>query len=329
MFLHASAFSWHNSEIFCDSDLGKKFCDGNLTTLNLYGMNISGKLPAELPESLTSLDLRFNSISGTLPAKFPATLTSLSLGSSPMSGTLPAALPASLTYILLDDSPISGTLPAELPASLIDMYLWDNSISGTLPHLLPASLQVLMLQDNNFNLPLPDAVSQACMAMRACSGLPPNGCSAFGRNARMSAMNYGQCVACPDDLTTLYVLLVVTVVGCTLALYVYLWLVAKHPNAQGWIATSSIVILQVQLVSVVGLLSSIEGSTTRTVAQGTSLVFFDLGIASPECMMPAGGCLDKLAHTAPTPLLHLVLLQLSVRRLCTVSAAQASPAGRS
>ena len=128
------------------------------------------------------------------------------------------------------------------------------------------------------------------MAIPWCSGLPPQSCSAFGfgKTARHSAMQYGQCIACPDNLAPGIVLLVVTIVGCTLAIIVYCRLIAKYPNVQGWIATSSIIFSQLQLVAVIGLLSAIEGSMTHTVALGASLAFFDLSIASPECMMPQG-----------------------------------------
>jgi len=144
------------------------------------------------------------------------------------------------------------------------------------------------LTNNNFRLPLPGAVSETCMAIPWCSGLPPQSCSAFGfgKTARHSAMQYGQCIACPDNLAPGIVLLVVTIVGCTLAIIVYCRLIAKYPNVQGWIATSSIIFSQLQLVAVIGLLSAIEGSMTHTVALGASLAFFDLSIASPECMMP-------------------------------------------
>ena len=130
------------------------------------------------------------------------------------------------------------------------------------------------------------------MAMRDCRGLPPHSCDAFGfgKTARHSAMQYGRCIACPDNLAPGIVLLVVTIVGCTLAVIAYFRLIAKYPNVQGWIATSSIIFSQLQLVAVTGLLSAIEGSMTHTVAQGASLAFFDLSIASPECMLPQGIC---------------------------------------
>lgn len=99
--------------------------------------------------------------------------------------------------------------------------------------------------------------------------------------------DFGQCVNCPEGgnaalIAAVIALALVYLVG----VYAYIRLLERFPDYKGWIATLSIVMADLQLVSVVGVLSTLEGSVVHKIAKIASAAFIDLAIAQPGCLFP-------------------------------------------
>lgn len=249
-------------------------------------------------------NLSFNNLSGAIPIEVAnlTLLETLDLGSNSLTGPIPTELGKlnKLTTLNLNGNALTGAIPPELSA------------------LLPG-LTNLRLSDNKFT---PEAaaskLSQACFSMPICRGLPPDGCSAFGEDARASAMEAGKCFMCPRERAPLYLAFAAILIGGGLALFFYLRLVHKYPDSKGWIATSSLVLSELQVLSVLATLKSTHGSTAAKVASSASLFSMDFTIAQPECLTPQGTKVTYIAAAiiVGTPALVYVGTRL-MRRPCS------------
>ncbi|KAB2615464.1 LRR receptor-like serine/threonine-protein kinase [Pyrus ussuriensis x Pyrus communis] len=158
----------------------------SLTTLALYGNNMSGSLPDNICEHLPSIrifNLGRNQFDGLIPSKLwqCKELRELELGDNNFRGSIPKSL-GNLTYltkIYLDDNNLTGTIPDEIgdlpqleilglginnlngviPSKLFNnsmirgIGLYFNQLSGSLPAnigLNVPNLEVLVLARNNF-----------------------------------------------------------------------------------------------------------------------------------------------------------------------------------
>ena len=117
--------------------------------------------------------------------------------------------------------------------------------------------------------------------MRECSGLPPTGCSATGTASRLSASRMGVCVECDENVAGRFLLLVFTLLVSGFGLRLYFYLVQRYPNAKGWIATSSILINQIQVVVVIRDLIVVDGTWFQTLSGYMSLFVIDVGAIQP------------------------------------------------
>ena len=231
--------------------------DGDTTKLILSG-GLSGTLPSGLRLHLEAESAR---LSGTLSSDVG---TRLGLEYNRLSGTLPS------NSLLLEELRIPHN---QLSGSILAGDMWEPG--GSLRHL--------DLKFNLFELPPPPQLVTWCSAARDCEGLPPASCSAF-RDAALGAMNPGECVSCPDDVTPTLLLLLGALVGSGAALLIYLRLISCYPDFRGWIATSGIVIGQLHLLAIVGALAALADSFTSTVIRWFNALFFDTTLAQPECL---------------------------------------------
>ena len=168
----------------------------------------------------------------------------------------------------------------------------NDALSGKVPPQLASSssqLSSLDLQDNRFTGSIPQPVDNVCLARPSlCQGLPPNGCSAFGPRARQSITDIGQCIPCltSQALTGSIVGFSFAAVVCALA--IYMRLVERFPHFKAWIATSSIVLSHLQVLSFCGTLTAIHDTTAASIARTIEIFFGNLfaGV-HPECLLPA------------------------------------------
>ncbi|GFP83691.1 probable LRR receptor-like serine/threonine-protein kinase at5g10290 [Phtheirospermum japonicum] len=99
----------------------KVLCDGsNVTTVQLQGNGITGKIPDEFGNltSLTMLDLENNHLTGEIPSS----LSNLK----------------SLTFLILNQNNLSGPIPESLLSlsNLVNLQLASNNLSGKIPKQL-------------------------------------------------------------------------------------------------------------------------------------------------------------------------------------------------
>ena len=119
------------------------FTDGNgrVTSLELGGHNLSGRIPAELSglTHLQKLHLQVNELSGTIPPALGqlARLERIDLAANELSGRIPPQLGrlAHLQRLALHGNNLSGGIPAELGGltHLQELSLAINDLSGAIP----------------------------------------------------------------------------------------------------------------------------------------------------------------------------------------------------
>ena len=141
---------------------------GYVTSVDLFGNNLRGTIPAELGalDHLTYLRLTWNALSGTIPSELGNLdeLMILYLGDNDLSGTIPSELGNldELRILYLGDNDLSGTIPSELGNldELRILYLGDNDLSGTIPSELGniENLEQLFLAQNQLRGCIPDAL---------------------------------------------------------------------------------------------------------------------------------------------------------------------------
>ena len=115
--------------------------DGRVTALDLSGMRLAGKLPAELADldALETLDLSQNRLTGTIPPALGSLsrLGELNLAGNILTGSIPAALgnPDRLQALNLSGNRLTGAIPSALGrlSRLETLDLSENRLSGALP----------------------------------------------------------------------------------------------------------------------------------------------------------------------------------------------------
>ncbi|CAA2937407.1 receptor 51 [Olea europaea subsp. europaea] len=113
----------------------------NLTTIDLSGNKLKGKIPLSLTrlENLVHLNLSSNSLNGTIPTTFGdlTALQNLSLASNSLSGSIPESLAAvpGLMHLDLGSNQLNGTIPKFIQdmKKLKYLNLEKNSFHGVLP----------------------------------------------------------------------------------------------------------------------------------------------------------------------------------------------------
>eukprot|EP00884_Botryococcus_braunii_P005339 jgi/Botrbrau1/14806/Bobra.0370s0003.2 len=141
----------------------------NLATFNVSGNLLSGTLPETwrlLNRTLRLLDVGDNRLTGTLPEGWRrlGMMDALFLNSNGLQGTLPSSwseigAASALRYLSLYDNHFTGELPAAWGTlgNLWRLYLDSNALTGTLPKAWGAldSLHELTLTNNNISGTLP------------------------------------------------------------------------------------------------------------------------------------------------------------------------------
>lgn len=204
------------------------------------------------------------------------------------SGQYYTELPESVTRI-------SGTLPTQLGglSKLSELATSGLKLSGSIPDLSVETLSYVDLLANRFDpTNQPKELMTACMAeygQKRCRGLPPQSCLAFGKNSRMSATAIGTCKSCPGSVAPTVLLSLLCAVITYFVAKLYLRMIELCPDIKGWVATSSIVLSQLQISTVKGSLTTTEGSLFSNVAQFPTLLTLDFSLAGPECLFPPNG----------------------------------------
>ncbi|XP_022898716.1 receptor-like protein 51 [Olea europaea var. sylvestris] len=131
----------------------------NLTTVDLSGNNLKGKIPLSLTrlENLGHLNLSSNSLNGTIPTTFGDlnALQNLSLASNSLSGSIPESLAAVPGLMCLDlgSNKLNGTIPKFIQdmKKLKYLNLEKNSFHGVLPFnaTFIKRLEVFKVGDNS------------------------------------------------------------------------------------------------------------------------------------------------------------------------------------
>ena len=139
--------------------------NGRVTSLSLWGNQLSGSIPSELGNltNLTTLRLWRNQLSGEIPSELGnlANLTQLILYRNQLSGEIPSELGnlANLTTLYLWGNQLSGSIPSEL-GNLTNLNFLDlgiNQLSGSIPSELGnlAHLTFLSLRDTQLSGSIP------------------------------------------------------------------------------------------------------------------------------------------------------------------------------
>ena len=131
---------------------------GRVDSLNLWGNQLSGPIPAELGNlsNLEYLVLQSNQLSGPIPSELGnlSRLEGLILNGNQLSGPIPPALGnlSNLKGLLLLGNQLSGPIPPSIGklTKLEVLFLQKNNLSGPIPPALGnlSNLKGLMLFDN-------------------------------------------------------------------------------------------------------------------------------------------------------------------------------------
>ena len=307
--------------------------------LNLESSFLSGTFPPQLGEmrELTQLLIGSTFLSGVIPPQVAklSEMIALVLYNNSISGSVPPELATpELNFLILNLNPLSGTIPSEL-AHLDEMQEFDLSqtlLSGTLPSV--SSSYLLDLSDMRLSGSVPASLLRRCLPFGdvQCGGLPPFSCSAFDPDhSRLSLTSFSACVRCPShdatvDKVVLYAVLLPLAVG------LYIWAVGRFPKFKTWIASASIFVNQLQVVGLLGSLTSVRivsPGGTLAVLQAALVVCIDVGTVNPQCLFPPGP--DTEFHLKPVnskggteyigfPVFHLRAFLMSPTIIGTVTA---------
>ena len=251
-------------------------CDGTYNRNNLHINSTSGTVPTQLGliSHLMSLDLG-NQLSGVLPTELGLLdqLRGLSLDANAISGTIPTQFGhlGQLKTLSLGSMALGGSIPSQLArlSQLRGLSLGGNSLTGVIPRGIVHS-----------------CMSHSCM----CSGLPPYGCTAFGRDARPSLYDIGTCTPCKGERHAAKVTAVLTALAFSAVLTIIplsLYFVHRFPYFKTWVATVSILLSHMQVLSFCSSLVMFEGSRVSTAAEPLAFIFFNTLVAvQPECLLP-------------------------------------------
>ncbi|CAL9167987.1 unnamed protein product [Musa hybrid cultivar] len=145
------------------------YCEnGNVSTLQLENMGLSGKLDLDILTGLLglrSLSFSNNSFEGPVPdfTKLPA-LKSIYLSMNRFSGEIPDGMFSAmraLKKVWLSHNNLSGRIPSSLtvPTKLMEVGLDGNKFEGKLPDLRQPELRMVNVSYNNLEGPIPERLS--------------------------------------------------------------------------------------------------------------------------------------------------------------------------
>ncbi|KAL6562051.1 Receptor-like protein 51 [Orobanche gracilis] len=134
-----------------------------LHSVALSQTNLSGSLPKHWHPNLTSVDLSGNRLKGKIPASLTRleNLLHLNLSSNSLNGTIPSTIGdlGSLRNLSLARNSLSGPIPESLAVlpGLMHLDLGSNQLNGTIPDFIRGmkKLKYLNLESNNFHGVLP------------------------------------------------------------------------------------------------------------------------------------------------------------------------------
>ena len=179
---------------------------------------------------------------------------------------------ADIVWLDVTDCATKGDLPADLGPTFTGartVRLAGNNFNNSVPQALSALCLTVptasLVEQPHLSAVFPDS-GELPRYLTGCSGLPPDDCGAFG-NAAVSTQIVGTCVECPYGQLVTALLLIAIVVAGIAAFSFYFWLISKFPNFKGWVATSKIIIGQLQIAAVVAMLKTLNGSLLKVRAR--------------------------------------------------------------
>ena len=317
---------------------------GALFSVMVYGNHISGTLPTQIG-GLTSLGSMVqppafieapkpgvlgqdgtyaNELDGLMRAgsrygfQIGQSFDTSRSSANTISGSIPSQLAfnSSISRWYADGLRLSGTIPAELNAVLVN----ERALTLANPER-PEQEKLLLdvdLTDNRLDAVSPgDPIVLHCLSPGiSCKGFPPHSCSAMAGDYRLSFTEAGACIRCPPPIATvgligLVLLLWLASLGI---LYRINQLTQRAQKAMKTIfATASIVIGQVQIVSVFTDLRAVEDSSAADVAGLAVAAFADPSILRIECVLPGlqgAGSAEQDDSVSPQTLSKIAVLAL-------------------
>lgn len=144
----------------------------NLTFLSLARNNLTGDIPANIP-NLTTLNLSFNKLGGSIPVSFfnATGLVNVDLSHNNLTGALPASVGnlVNTQFFVASNNELTSFLPPQLGnlSALTQLDLSSNSFSGSIPVELGnlKNLNFLVLATNNISGAFPWAITN-CTNLR-------------------------------------------------------------------------------------------------------------------------------------------------------------------
>ncbi len=150
--------------------------EGRVVELNLFGNNVTGRIPAELAHlsDLAYLNLSWNSLAGPIPPELASLsgLVRLILGQNDLTGRIPPALGrlSRLAVLYLDGNDLTGPIPPELGdlSSLVLLDVKQNELTGPIPPELSnlSALRFLDLWGNDLTGPIPEQLGELSVLQR-------------------------------------------------------------------------------------------------------------------------------------------------------------------
>ena len=223
----------------------------------------------------------------------------LALAGNNLDGELPLSIAESfnlryLQYLDVSNNKLKGEFPPNL-ATRANIVNRQSLIQSD-----QYRLQVLYLGDQQedvaFTYPIGGPKELTCVYVFRCTGLPPDGCTAYGKEYKTSSANIAECVRCQSQIFAILACSGMVIFFFTGAAS-YAWFTIKHPEATTqFVSTASILLAHMQTMRLIGRMRLTWPQGAVTTMQLFATDAFSFEAARPECIF-TGEADDWLSYT--------------------------------
>ena len=309
---------WHGASVSVasSSNLCASFSSGELAsvTFAVGTLPASPPPPSPVPQAAANTScLPADELSGR-SARHNYTTRGARCATTNMTGTAADYATCDVVRLELPANGLAGVLTedlCQLPALQV-LDLADNELGGEIPICLvdwaDARGRQLFLANNAMQAPsqgMARRISRLCTTSLACSGLPPDECSAFGPRRHVPSVDGTFCIECPDSI------LVPALVAAFVMAVLLIWVgsMSVRNNVHKVRRYGATAIIFVNHAQVLALIISLQLEWPPSIKKLLSVLELDFfAFVPPECEISNKWL---IAYT-PAAIITLLLLALWV-----------------